>query len=135
MTSYGVKISKPGVDVKTAKGNELVFASEYPMLKIKEQGMGSKTFTNNEGTQKLSDHNLGYIPFFNIWVNTGSGYKMTPFGETQGDFWIGYLGSARDNDLHLIAVATYIGGAFGDPTLPANKTVDYAWIIYYDPTQ
>ena len=135
MTNYGIKISKQGFDVKTAGENELIFKSDYPALKIQGQGTGSKTFTNNEGTQLLQEHDLGYIPFTNIWVDTGSGYRMTPFGEYQGDYWIGYLGSARINDLYLIAVTTYVGGPFGDPTPPSNKTVDYAWITYYDPTQ
>lgn len=135
MTNIGIKISKPGFDVKTASDNELVFTSEYPALKIQGQGTGTRTFTDNEGFELLEEHDLGYIPFFNIWVDTGAGYKMTPFGEYQDDYWIGYLGSAKTDKLYLVAVATYVGGPYGDPTTPADKTVDYAWITFYDPTQ
>lgn len=130
---FGLKVSREDNSVFTAEGNHLLFNSEYPALKIANQGKGSVTFSNNEGYHKLVDHNLGYAPFFNVWVDDGSGYKMTPFGAGGANFWIGYLGSARDDDLYLIAVTTYTGGYWGDPTPPPDKTVDYAWIIYYDP--
>ena len=53
---YGLKISKPGVDVGTAADTDLVFFSDYDSMKTKATG----TFGNN-GTVA---HGLSYTPIF-----------------------------------------------------------------------
>ena len=135
MSKLGIKISREGKPVETARDNELIFNSDYPSLKIQSQGSGTHTFTNHEGNKRLSTHNLGYRPFYAIWVDEGSGYKLVSYGQQTGDFYVGFLGTATTTTLELVAYATYNGGMFGDPTLPANKTVDYSWVIFYDPVK
>lgn len=130
---WGLKIAQTGYDVKTCPDNKLVYSSEYPQLKIHSSGSGSHTFTNYEGYITLSTHNLGYRPFFAIWVDKGSGFKLVTFGEQSGDFYMGYLGTAKTDVLQLVSYATYNGGMWGDPTLPPDIEIDYAWIIFYDP--
>lgn len=133
MDEYVVKISKPGKDVEKAGDEDLQFNSEYPSLKIFSQGTGSHTFSNHEGYKSLTAHNLGYKPFYAIWVDEGDGYQLVSYGKQSGDFYIGFLGTATTTTLELVAYATYNGGFFGDPTPPSDETVDYAWVIFYDP--
>jgi len=39
--SHGIKVSRPGFDVKTAAPNELSFSSAYKTLKVASSGTGS----------------------------------------------------------------------------------------------
>ena len=55
---YGLKISKPGIDVGTAADTDLIFSSDIDSLKTKATG----TFANN-GTVA---HGLSYTPMFFI---------------------------------------------------------------------
>lgn len=131
---YGIKMSRENFNVLTAGDNELIFNSKYPALKIYSEGSGTYTFTNNQGNKLLKQHNLGYNPFYAIWVDIGSGYVLTSFNTNVGDYRIMYTGTASENDLYLSCIRAYIGGIWGDTTLPPNKTVDYSWVIFYDPT-
>ena len=139
MSNIGIKISQPGFDVKTAADNELEVKSSYPALKIHSTGSGSTTFTSNEGSITLTTHGFIYKPFFLIWVDIGSGYQLVSFSTTVGDYNVTYLGTSNADDddhngtLELAAIIAYTGGFFGDETLPPNKTIDYAWVIFYDP--
>jgi hypothetical protein len=78
--SYGVKVSKPNNDVKTASLAGLVFTSEKNLFKIKENGnwqivlqydyfyddIWGFYFKEWQGSTTIT-HNLGYIPTFEIW--------------------------------------------------------------------
>lgn len=132
---YGIKISKEGENVLTAGDKDLIFNSTYPALKIHSEGSGSCTFTNNQGNQLLTTHDLGYKPFFAVWADIGGGFLLTSFGDVVGDYSIRYTGSATTTQLYLMSIRAYTGGFFGDPTLPPDKDVDYSWIIFYDPIQ
>jgi len=132
---WGLKIAQTGNDVKTCTDNKLVYCSIYPQLKIHSTGSGSYTFEGHEGYITLTTHNLGYRPFFAIWVNEGSGYKLITYGQQSGDFYMGYLGTSKEDVLQLVSFITYNGGFWGDPTLPEDVEIDYAWVIFYDPIQ
>jgi hypothetical protein len=54
--TWGIKVSKPGIDVKTATPDQLVMNSEYLSLKIAHSAL-----TTGDGTYT---HNLGYAPAF-----------------------------------------------------------------------
>lgn len=58
MSNYGIKISKPGVDVKTATDDELVWSSDFKTFKIYKIIKFTAT-----GSQ---DHGLDYPPAFAI---------------------------------------------------------------------
>lgn len=69
---YGIKISKPGVDVKTAANKDLVLTSEKNMFKVKQSGTVSYTFDGSEGggetTLATINHGLGYVPAVTVFV-------------------------------------------------------------------
>ena len=64
--AYGLKISKPGVSVKTATNVQTVFNSENLNLKI-FRGISTTSATN-------FDHGLSYPPAFMYFVKTGSNW-------------------------------------------------------------
>ena len=68
MTDYGIKISKPGFDAKTADVKDQVFNSEHNSLKV--WMTGSKNITIGAGIAEYSTtvaHGLGYSPFFIVY--------------------------------------------------------------------
>jgi hypothetical protein len=82
MGNYGIKISRPGFDVRTALPHQLSFSSAYKTLKIASQGGGTLTQTSNLVT---IPHNLGYVPFF--LVHTQIDAPNSVVGNNQ-DFFI-----------------------------------------------
>ena len=59
-----IRISKPGYDVNNAKDNELLFNSDYPMLKIHKQGTG-KVRINTSGLAVYTiKHDVGKVPMY-----------------------------------------------------------------------
>jgi hypothetical protein len=85
MANYGLKISKIGVDVKSAGDGDLIFTSKYPLLKIIKAGTLSYTFTSDpaDGETVLMgtiNHNFGYIPAHDSFVkyDTETFYKNIP---------------------------------------------------------
>ena len=61
--TWGIKVSKPGFDVKTATDDQLVMSSEYSSLKV--------AHTDAPTTSGTYTHGLGYTPAF---IVSGSGY-------------------------------------------------------------
>lgn len=64
MGDYGIKVSKPGYDVKTAEDKDLVFSSKFFTPRVHVQGSGSITHTG--GRTVTIAHNLGYVPMFMV---------------------------------------------------------------------
>jgi len=81
MSNHGIKISKSGVDVKTATDLELLISSKFPMFKIYEQGTVSlrqyKTqlngAINDSQTTITVDSTAGFRSGGYIWVLSSSG--------------------------------------------------------------
>lgn len=70
MSDYGLKVSKTGVDVKTAGYKDLAYSSKFDTFKVHSSGtlelaLPSETLnmTTSIRTFKLA-HGLGYTPFF-----------------------------------------------------------------------
>lgn len=61
-TEYGLKISKPGFDVKTAPPTGLVFSSQFGTPRIQQRGTG--VIKQSTGRTATIPHNLGYVPKF-----------------------------------------------------------------------
>jgi len=82
---YGLKISRPGVDVGTATVLDLIFSSKYDYLRIFSNGSGSVTVpAANVGVENGSvsvsiSHNLGYYPAFIV-------FSDSPLWNTAGRF-------------------------------------------------
>lgn len=83
---YGIKVAKPGFDVKTATDQQLAFSSEFDTLKIKQQGTGQLTDTSRTVTIA---HNLGYVPTFMVHTQFSSdgAYFISPLINTQPFFF------------------------------------------------
>jgi len=136
----GIKISKPNSDVLSTTENNLIFNSTYPALKVQSSGSGSVTLTGNQGMEVLVEHNLGYKPFFLVWIDYGSGYELVPLSYVDANsYFIGYYGTTDTTQLELVAIVEYVGEIdmwdedWEYPPAPGDKTVDYAWVIFYDP--
>lgn len=67
---YGIKISKPGFDVKTCTKDQLVFDSELNTMKIAHSDAPDPF--HDPGPQTFEyEHGLGYAPAFMV---SGSGF-------------------------------------------------------------
>ena len=70
MADYGIKISKPGYDVNTADGTDLVFYSGIVTHKIYSTG------TTGTGVNEVS-HSLGYPPLADVYrIDDNKVYKL-----------------------------------------------------------
>lgn len=64
-----VKLAQPGYDVKTAKDENLIYNSNWPLLKIFKSGK-FKTNNTKARTEIILNHNLGFTPmvmYFSNW--------------------------------------------------------------------
>lgn len=87
---YGIKVSKPGFDVFTATGNQLIFKSDTDLIKVVLSGTVSLS-----STWTTIAHNLGYVPQFLVFVNDSNTNK-TYLGTAS---W--YAGVARANTSNI----------------------------------
>lgn len=85
MGSSGIKISRPGFDVRTAAPHELSFSSAYKTLKIHTRGGGTLTQTNKTIT---IPHNLGYVPFFLVHTQLDPSVALNGIVGDNTDFFI-----------------------------------------------
>jgi len=118
--TYGFKISKPGFDVKTATGKDLIMSSEYTTLQINQVSVGSHNFDSSVLT---ISHGLGYVPQFYFYVR-----------DIQGDGrWqmIGNRGIDHPN-LTVQANTTSCSLDLIDGIFPIG-TKDYSLIVFKDP--
>lgn len=81
--AYGIKISLPTFDVKTATTEQLAVTSEKSMLKQERKGSTTYTFSGSPVTVTILTitHNLGYVPacicsWYRSSLNIGA---MLPF--------------------------------------------------------
>lgn len=95
-----VKLAQPGYDVKTAGDQNLIYNSNWPLLKIYKSG---KFTTTNLGVsnQTIITHDLNYIPFFIYFSN----YDIRAWN---GTFGTPLFSSARSEFMGPIA-----GGVIG----------------------
>jgi len=103
--TYGIKISKPGYDVKTCTDDQLVMSSEINTLKT----FGSATIKPLESY----NHNLGYVPIHLFALYTIPGKKLRLVGQSQ---------------FYVIATTTYIENTDID-TENGNSALVY---VFYD---
>lgn len=76
-----IKLAQPGFDVKTAGDENLIYNSNWPNLKIFDQG----SFTTNSGAstpQLIKNHNLGYPPLIWYTSNDPINYHSKLSGDT-----------------------------------------------------
>lgn len=113
-----VKLAQPGYDVKTAGDENLIYNSNWPVLKIYQSGPFQ---TRNIAVQQsIADHDLGFTPVFwyfantpiNLWANTGTASQ-----EARSEF----MGPLGDGVLEIDSKSlTYVpNSAFPGVTGPA----------------
>lgn len=81
MGDWGIKVSKPGFDVKTAADKDLVFSSKFQTLHIHSRGSG--TVTDSGGRTITIAHNLGYVPKFLVHTQMDA---ATGYGDSNSYF-------------------------------------------------
>ncbi len=134
---FGLKMSFPGVDVKTAGLDNLLIDSRFPVLKIKNSGGGSFTLTDSFGSvdQFVYTHNLGYKPLVDIYAQTydpasnttETRFRKLPyaFGNASRTIYASYNFTVSTTELRITA-ATLGGDGL-------THTLQYYYILYYDP--
>lgn len=99
MSDFGLKISMPGADVKTASDTSLYFSSSFKTLNIISEGIIS--VKKGEPSRVVFEHNLGYFPCFVAFQT----HRAQNFS------------SSYNHD----RIIRYVGGTFG------FSTVDYLY--------
>lgn len=95
MADYGIKVSQPGYDVKTATDIQLVFSSKFDALPIALQGSANQTGNSPNTLTFTIAHGLSFTPFVIVFYKTSfynSYWQWSPAGG------ISFLG---DNDTPL----------------------------------
>lgn len=65
--NFVVKLAQPGFDVKTAGDENLIYNSNWPLLKIYKQGQWIAS--NTAGSPTIATHDLGFIPMYWVFSN------------------------------------------------------------------
>jgi len=110
----------------------LVYNSDYPLLKIAQEGDGSVTFNGEEEKSATITHNLGYVPHVAVM-----GQYLTSSSTVSSDHYaprytMGYLG-LQQNAYFWIEVTTTTLKLFWTGLGGGNYgTIDYFYKIYYD---
>jgi hypothetical protein len=66
---YGIKVAQEGFSADSAADYQLLFTSEWPLLKIEKQG--SITIADKTQDVTIATHDLGYAPMFLVYAASG----------------------------------------------------------------
>lgn len=132
---FGIKISKPGVDVKFATDKQLVFSSKFDTFRVKSSGVGS--FTANGTTQTATiAHGLAYVPAFMVFSEVHAGFGLP----TTGDFYMTphsppySIGGSLDTDTIITSIdSTNLTIRLGSLVVASSEVIHYKWVIFYNP--
>lgn len=124
MGNYGIKVSKPGVDVLSAGPEDLIFSSQLNSFKIALASEATINVPNPSGGVTLQiDHDLGYIPGFLVYVDFGStGVWYLPYG-------IDLFGGAGD----WCTVRVSASSLFVFVSGPDGQTTNIRYFLFVDP--
>lgn len=134
MKDYGIKISKPGFDVKTCADKDLVFSSKFDTFRVHSTGIGS--FTANGALQTATiAHALGYVPAFMLFTEVHAG-----FGEpSTGKFYMAphsppfSIGGSLNTDTIIASIdASNLYLRLGSLVVAPTKVINYKWVIFYN---
>lgn len=126
--TYGIKVSKPGVNVGTAANEDLLLTTALPNYKISTNGtFAVTTNASGFGTTTIT-HNLGYAPnnFIQIQHEPGGNYRRLNTFTIVTDYimYTSIIGTAG------IEVRSIPAG-----TAANSQTFNGYYYIYYDPTE
>jgi hypothetical protein len=80
---YGLKVSKPGIDVYTAPDSDLIFNSSQNVFKIVQSGTVDIVTGAGEANDVTVTHNLGYAPVVIAYLQLTDGI-ITPIPQYVG---------------------------------------------------
>lgn len=83
---YGIKISMPGIDVLDATDSQLYYTSRKKRFRVYVEAQA----TTNANPYVIA-HNLGYIPFAEVFAKSGSEWFRLPWMNFSGGENIGYM--------------------------------------------
>ena len=126
MAEYGIKVSKPGFDVKDSLGEDLVLFSTYNSPKIIQEAVGTQSFTGTAFTSGTVNHNLGYVPGYDFWADPGANGS-----------WFSQAGGQEVGPGTNLTYYTEINSAdlivFGRVEGGGTINLVYHYLIYVDP--
>jgi hypothetical protein len=132
--SYGIKISKPGVDADTASDKDLVFSSKFDTFRVHSTGIGSFTANLALQTDTIA-HTLGYTPAFMVFseIHAGAGEPST------GDFYMmphsppfGIGGSLVTDTIIASIDSSNLYIRLGSLVVANAKVINYKWVIFHN---
>lgn len=129
-----LKISKKGFDVDKVGDDKLLFNSDYPILKIAQQGHGSITCTVAEAQQIVDiPHDLGIIPmYFALAEVVDTSYNVLDFTQLSYTIYLGlgqYVGQRALMDEAKLTLDFNLVDGF----IPGDITLRYYYFIFEDP--
>ena len=139
MSNYGLKWTD-GVDVSTAKLENLIISSSHPCLKFAFSGTGSITYNHDSSSNDIwiVKHNLGYKPLFIVltqWFNIDTDSKETSY--RKAPLFDNLLSGAIYFNAKPYVTTTelryYVYSFTGSGS--ESITLKYIYFVYYDPDQ
>lgn len=140
MSDYGIKVSAPGDDVKTALDKDLMFHSNYGALKIFDKGTLSFTTDSNGDAIASVNHNLGYAPaFFMFRKATAQNTLMSDSAEYTNAYFpvAGFDEYVKDDSLHhgLHAYCDDTKVYIHASDAKASTAMEFVYILLVDQSQ
>lgn len=128
MVDYGIKVSKPGEDVKTCGDDDLVFSSEIVILKTRDSGSFSETVSAYGSASHDETHNLSEAVVFmyyfedptNNYIFQGMGSPHTYTAHENTDIKVSC--ESRSNELRFT-----IYNGYG-----TQQTIEVYWEYFYE---
>ncbi len=122
--NFVLKISKPGVDVRSATDAQLAFNSNQDIFKIVLTDTLVSIPTTGPTTTTTIAHNLGYIPAILAFTAVGGLYRSTPYVQMNtADGSISYYTYVSADSVNL-----YITFQYNNAVGPIGSTIP---IKYY----
>lgn len=136
MIDFGIKISRPGQDVKTAGLTNLYFHSGYPIMKTYLVGSSEYYFSSDTSdVDILINHNLGYLPI--VWLSISG-----PIAQSDTCGWWAYYYNSGDNralrtwSCHVTTTQLKIQykeySLYGTGYNPTGETWDFKYYIFIE---
>lgn len=130
MATYGLKVSKPGFDVKTANSADLYVDTSLPLLKVHMQGTGQQVSDGTDLEIRTDiTHSLGYNPQADVYMECSPGTSRCQIQSTYLN-----VGSTTPTveypDTNTLRIRGNVFDGFA--AIPAG-TYKYYYRIYKDP--
>ena len=135
MANYGMKISIAGEDVKTVDDLNTIIHSKYANLKGTLDGSGSVEVPDETETTVTINHNLGYIPFAEVFIDESfdTQYHILPDGwlieSIVPEEYQRTVTAAHYCTSTQLIIKVYQSTNFGDA---ATETLNYKYFIFTD---